>query len=596
MYGGVRFGGTLPIEDAWAYGFDHVAIAAGAGRPTIIDMKNNLIRGIRKASDFLMALQLTGAFKRDALPNLQARLPAVVIGGGLTAIDTATELMAYYPVQVEKTLPAVRGAGSRARRGARPRRLRRRGARARSTSSARTARPSEPSGHARPRRASAPDFVPLVREWGGVTIAYRKRMVDSPAYRLNHEEVIKALEEGIALRREPESDRSRAGRQRRSRVDDLQAGRAGGAGRAGRQGGRGTRCHAAGADGARGRGHDAEHHLREGSARTRFSSMPRRSSFSLTRRRGTATARSTLEPDPDGFFTSYERAAAGHVLRRQPSALRRQRRQGDGLGEGRLPADRRAVRRRALDSSTRPRSRSATAPGGDLVARTRRASSVRRVEDVVRLTPTIVEVIVKAPAAARHFHPGQFYRLQNYESVARRASRPRAAADGRHRADRRVGRQGERAAVADRARARRVEPARGVPAARASRWWSWDRPERRPRFRRSRTCCCSAAGSATPCCSRSRRRCASTATRVIYFAGYKNGEDLFKREEIEAATDQVIWSTDMGAAIARRAAAGRALPRQHRPGDAGVSGGRARPARSCRSTRSIASSRSARTA
>src|SRR5688572_33299831 len=36
--------------------------------------------------------------------NLQARLPAVVIGGGLTGIDTATELFAYYPVQVEKTL------------------------------------------------------------------------------------------------------------------------------------------------------------------------------------------------------------------------------------------------------------------------------------------------------------------------------------------------------------------------------------------------------------------------------------------------------------------------------------------------------------
>ena len=103
MYGGVRFGGTMPIEDAWAHGFDHVAIATGAGRPTVIDMKNNLIRGIRKASDFLMALQLTGAFKRDALPNLQARVPAVVIGGGLTAIDTATELMAYYPLQVEKT-------------------------------------------------------------------------------------------------------------------------------------------------------------------------------------------------------------------------------------------------------------------------------------------------------------------------------------------------------------------------------------------------------------------------------------------------------------------------------------------------------------
>jgi NADPH-dependent glutamate synthase beta subunit-like oxidoreductase len=72
MYGGVRFGGTMPIEEAWAHGFDHVAVATGAGRPTVIDMKNNLIRGIRKASDFLMALQLTGAFKRNALPNLQA--------------------------------------------------------------------------------------------------------------------------------------------------------------------------------------------------------------------------------------------------------------------------------------------------------------------------------------------------------------------------------------------------------------------------------------------------------------------------------------------------------------------------------------------
>jgi hypothetical protein len=40
--------------------------------------------------------------------------------------------------------------------------------------------------------------------------------------------------------------------------------------------------------------------------------------------------------------------------------------------------------------------------------------------------------------------------------------------------------------------------------------------------------------------------------RVVYFAGYKRGEDLFKREEIEGATDQVIWSTDTGAEIAPR--------------------------------------------
>src|SRR5262249_8406712 len=54
----------------------------------------------------------------------------------------------------------------------------------------------------RSRAAAAqeqPDFVKLIRAWGGVSIAYRKRLVDSPAYRLNHEEVIKALEEGISF-------------------------------------------------------------------------------------------------------------------------------------------------------------------------------------------------------------------------------------------------------------------------------------------------------------------------------------------------------------------------------------------------------------
>ena len=104
VYGGVRFGGTVDADEAFAMGFDHVAIAAGAGKPTIIDVKHNLIRGVRKASDFLMALQLTGAAKRDSLASLQVRLPAIVIGGGLTGIDTTTEAAAYYPVQVEKFL------------------------------------------------------------------------------------------------------------------------------------------------------------------------------------------------------------------------------------------------------------------------------------------------------------------------------------------------------------------------------------------------------------------------------------------------------------------------------------------------------------
>jgi NAD(P)H-flavin reductase len=52
------------------------------------------------------------------------------------------------------------------------------------------------------------------------------------------------------------------------------------------------------------------------------------------------------------------------------------------------------------------------------------------VEDVIRLTPNIVEIVVKAPIAARAFQPGQFYRLQNYESLAARTEGTVLAMEG----------------------------------------------------------------------------------------------------------------------------------------------------------------------
>ncbi len=199
VFGGVRFGGTLTIEDAWALGFDHVVNACGTGLPRVLNIGNSLARGMRQASDFLMALQLTGAAKDDSLANLQVRLPAVVIGGGLTAVDTATEVQAYYIRQVEKVAARyerlVAELGEDRVRGLLEEEDR--------------AILDEFLAHAEAVRAEraraaavgeAPDFVPLLRRWGGVTICYRRGLNESPAYIRNHEEIVKAMEEGIYYR------------------------------------------------------------------------------------------------------------------------------------------------------------------------------------------------------------------------------------------------------------------------------------------------------------------------------------------------------------------------------------------------------------
>ena len=341
IYGGIRFGGTLSIEDAWTYGFDHVAMATGAGRPTVIDMKNNLIRGIRKASDFLMALQLTGAFKREALPNLQARVPAVVIGGGLTAIDTATELMAYYPLQVEKTLQrydilAAEFGEARVRA---------------SYDAEELELLDEYLAHGRAVRAEraraeaageAPNFVPLVRAWGGVTIAYRKRLVDSPAYRLNHEEVTKALEEGVAFAEN--LNPIEAVPDERGAVKAMIFNREGQEAREGHDATvtlpARTVLVAA--------GHDAEHDVREGDRRHLSA---RREEEILPAARGVPRGRRPFSSEPGRerlLHVVRRRRPLREFLRRQPSALCRQRREGHGVGEGRLSARRQSLRGRTV--------------------------------------------------------------------------------------------------------------------------------------------------------------------------------------------------------------------------------------------------------
>jgi NADPH-dependent glutamate synthase beta subunit-like oxidoreductase/NAD(P)H-flavin reductase len=538
VYGGVRFGGSLPLDEAWGYGFDHVAIAAGAGRPTIIDIKHNLIRGIRKASDFLMALQLTGAFKKDALSNLQVRLPAVVIGGGLTGVDTATELLAYYPIQVEKTLARyealVRDLGE-----ARVRETldaEERGILDEFLSHGRAVRAERARAKAADER---PDFVPLLRGWGGVTLAYRRRLQDSPAYRLNHEEVAKALEEGIYIAEnlnpiEAVADEfghvrsmefTRSGDQRDERVE-LPAR---------------TVLVAAGTvpNVTYEKEHPGTFRL---DAKQRF--------FQGFRAARTSDGGVRLEPDPDGIFTSYHSDGriisyygdnhprySGNVVKAMASAK-------DGYPHVVALFDDDLSRLNPADQPAREQA-------WRRLVDTLDAQLLARVERVIRLTPTIVEVIVRAPAAARHFHPGQFYRLQNYERPS-----PHLRVED-HVASMLMEGIALTGAWVDKARGllSLITLEMGV----SSRLCAYLKPGEpvvvmgptgTPTEIPDHSAVLLAGGGLGNAVLFSiAKALKARGNRVVYFAGYRNGADLFKREDIESSTDQVIWATDAGQSI-----------------------------------------------
>lgn len=191
LFGGIRFGGTVTVDDIWRLGADHLVLAVGAGLPREINIPGSLAPGVRVANDFLMALQLSGAHKFESLTGLEVDLPAVVIGGGLTGIDAATEVQAYYLLQIAKVakrykdLVLVFGEAK----------LRDKFTASQLLRLDRWLRHAEELELERQQPDS--NIVKLLHIWGGVTVVYRKTMQDSPAYKRNHEELIKALEEGV---------------------------------------------------------------------------------------------------------------------------------------------------------------------------------------------------------------------------------------------------------------------------------------------------------------------------------------------------------------------------------------------------------------
>jgi NADPH-dependent glutamate synthase beta subunit-like oxidoreductase/NAD(P)H-flavin reductase len=503
MFGGVRFGGALAIDEAFEDGFDHIALCAGAGRPTVLEIPNGFARGVRAASDFLMALQLTGAAKRESIANLQIRLPIVVIGGGLTAIDTATESLAYYAVQVEKFLARYEQLEQKPFWNAEEEAIAR-----------------EFLAHARALRSvKAEERLGLLKSWGGSTIAYRRRMIDSPSYTLNHEEVEKALEEGIAFAEGLTPIRIDVDQHGHAKAVQFQTAEKATVVLPARSVliAAGTQPNTVLAreegvslalDGKYFQAHD------ESGAPVkpeRGAAKPARPEVLLHRR-------------PDGRFMSFfgdlHPSYFGNVVKAMGSA-----KQGYPVVS--------KVLSKANPSSSHDDAQFLAKLNRDLRA---------VVHEVRRLTPKIVEVVLRAPVAARHFHPGQFYRMQNFETFAMHVPGTTLAMEGLALTGAWVDKEKglisvialEMGGSADLlAYLRPGEPVvlmgpTGTPT----------------EIPRGETVVLAGGGLGNAVLFSIGRALRAARSRVIYFAGYRSMEDRYRIDDIEASSDVVVWCCD----------------------------------------------------
>ena len=531
LYGGIRFGGALTVESAFAAGFDHIALCTGAGKPTVLGIPNGLAPGVRQASDFLMALQLTGAARADTLANLQIRLPVVVIGGGLTAIDTCTEALAYYPVQVERFL--TRYEQLCARHGAAY-------VRARWTaeeqaiaeeflSHAQSLRAERAAAAAERREA---DITGLLRAWGGARVVYRRTMTASPAYR-NHEEIAKALEEGIAF---GENLTPIA-----VEVDQY--------------------------------GHASGLRVRESAANTETTLPARSILVAAGTVPNTIVGRELPGFHLDGkYFQAHDEAG-------QPVSPQRCSKPDSTHVVAHLANDGRAV---TFFGDLHPSfagnvvTAMASAKNGypvitRLLAKIEPSSNPQTLRDrlhpevsavvirVERLTSNIVEVVVKAPRAAREFRPGQFFRLQNFEAFAPEVGGTRFVMEGLALTGAWVDpEQGHVGLVTlemggSSSLCELLQPGEPVvlmgPTGEATH------------IPNNETVALIGGGLGNAVLFSIGHAMRAAGCRVLYFAGYRSRADVFKRDDIEKAADVVVWCADSAPA-----------PAIHRPTDKSFTG------------------------
>ena len=393
----------------------------------------------------------------------------------------------------------------------------------RSSSTMRAGRPSLAAA-AREKRPAR--VLELLQSWGGVTIAYRRRLIDSPSYTLNHEEVEKALEEGIVF----------AEGLTPQRVDVDEHGHA-----------KALRVSV--------QERDMEgvwHHYNE-------VELPARSILVAA---GTQPNTVLGREDPrrvhvDGkYFQAFNEAGEPVSPERltKPSQVQVLMSVGaDGRSVsffGDLHPSFAGNVVKAMSSAKQgypvvSRVLAKTAPSGrtpeELTAQMD-AELRATVHEVVRLTPTIVEVVVKAPMAARAFQPGQFYRLQNFETLAPTLDGTRLAMEGLALTgawtDKDAGLLStivlEMGGSSD--LCAQLQPGDPVilmgPTGHAT-----EIPE-------NETVLLIGGGLGNAVLFSIGQAMKAKGSRVIYFAGYKRAIDRYKVEEIERAADAIVWCCD----------------------------------------------------
>jgi NAD(P)H-flavin reductase len=164
-----------------------------------------------------------------------------------------------------------------------------------------------------------------------------------------------------------------------------------------------------------------------------------------------------------------------------------------------------------------------------------------------RLTPTIIEVVVKAPLAAEKFHPGQFYRVQNYEAFAPTVEGTVLAAEGLALTGAEVDKENGTISL--------IALEMGSSSRLCATWKVGDplvimgvtgTPTDIPS---NQTVLLLGGGLGNAVLFSIGKALRAAGNRVIYFAGYKYSQDRFKVQDVEAAADLIIWSVDKGEGV-----------------------------------------------